>query len=122
MEKSDKHETKKSQTEFMFSSPLYTFLDSPEKQHPQPAVTLDIFAFNKKANLVESAYYYDDDNSSSLPPTYDSIFAQFKEEKETRANSLEHLKTVFFMFLGQRKSIACFFVCVFDFCSIGQNL
>ena len=76
--------------------------DSPEKRLFQPN-RLDLLSIPKKSHQFESSFYYDDDNSSSLPPTYDSIFGQFKEDKETKADSLQHLKTVLTMFIGQSK-------------------
>ena len=84
---------------------------SPEKHLQQPT-NFDLLALQKKSSAYqqfESSFYYDDDNSSSFPPTYDSIFGQFKDENETKADSLKHLKTVLIMFAGQSMSFFLFY-------------
>ena len=85
-------------------SPFYTFLESPEKR-PQQPLTLDIFALSKKTQEAhQDSIFYDEDNSS-LIPTYDSIFGQFKEEKEPESNSWNHLKMIGLMFLSKGKQL-----------------
>ena len=40
------------------------------------------------------------DESSSLPPSYESIFGQFKDTKGENASSLDYLKKTLGMFIG----------------------
>ncbi|XP_066925519.1 transmembrane protein 272-like [Clytia hemisphaerica] len=103
MEKTNGLDTNKSKLEPKYSfSPFYTFLESPERRQQQP-LTLDIFALSKKTQELQhhqDSIFYDDDNSS-LVQTYDSIFGQFKEEKEPESNSWNHLKMIGLIFLSK---------------------
>lgn len=82
------------QTKICYTPYLY-ISNTPEKE-------------SKRLELLAKRSSTYDDNSSSFPPSYDSIFGQFKDEKQNSGGSLEYLKTILVMFAGTG-------LCIIDF-------